>query len=788
VQQFLIQDSSNSDKDLYFSGTQSLEDQQAIVLPSVDYNIVSDEDGEIGQVSLDVNITSLSRNSSQIINGLDNDARTLVGNPIDTAANERFHGIKGQYTRLSANLEWKNSTVTDAGALVTASLGVRGDGIFVDSEHLNTEVNPLTSNESIFRAMPTGALEIRYPLEASDGMASHIFEPIAQLVARPDETHIGRLPNEDAQSMVFDASNLFDFDKFSGYDRVEGGTRANLGFRYSASFEHGGSFDVVAGQSFHLAGKNSYAQRDLVNAGMESGLETARSDYVASMQYDTGGGIIVGASGRFDEKTLDIRRAEIGSQIVSPVGSLNASYIFTDEQPNYAFARERREINASGSLKVAEHWRVFGNASYDLKNGSMVSDGIGLAYDDECYWQLWIFLQAATDRESVVDHILARPMVQTACIQFRQQQMKYKTDMQMHLRTFVACVLILVTASGCTTSSTTALKSAKDQESKQAQLQNNGGGEGVPATEQQNADKQELAKVIRKPGTVSKKGTHIRVLVNNSPITNYDISKRAAFLKLRRIGGNRTKKAEAEMIEQSLKLQEARKRNTIASQKEVNAAFARFAKSNRATPTQMARELGKFGVGIKHFKGFIRTQMSWQRTVAGKFRADTQQVSQQDAIFELKKSGSAKPETTEYTIKQIVFVVPADRRKKILNARRKEANGFRQRFTSCDKAVELAKELRDVAVIDRGRVLEPELPDNWRELVLSTEPGKTTRPLVTPKGVELMAVCSKKTVSDDRTAQLLSQSKEYKSFNKKGNVVSDDYLKELRKNAVIIYR
>ncbi len=28
---------------------------------------------------------------------------------------------------------------------------------------------------------------------------------------------------------------------------------------------------------------------------------------------------------------------------------------------------------------------MFGKASYDLKNGSMISDSIGLAYDDECY-------------------------------------------------------------------------------------------------------------------------------------------------------------------------------------------------------------------------------------------------------------------------------------------------------------------------------------------------------------------------------------------------------------------
>ena len=39
-----------------------------------------------------------------------------------------------------------------------------------------------------------------------------------------EEARIGKLPNEDAQSFVFDDSALFDWDKFSGYDRIETGT------------------------------------------------------------------------------------------------------------------------------------------------------------------------------------------------------------------------------------------------------------------------------------------------------------------------------------------------------------------------------------------------------------------------------------------------------------------------------------------------------------------------------------------------------------------------------------
>ena len=335
---------------------------------------------------------------------------------------------------------------------------------------------------------------------------------------------------------------------------------------------------------------------------------------------------------------------------------------------------------------------------------------------------------------------------------------------------FLLLIALSLGASACT--STTAVKSAATQEAKKQ-----------AAEEQQKA-----VKVGRQHRSVSKKGTHIRVLVNNTPITNYDVNRRVAFLKLRKIGGNRTKKAEEEMVEQALKIQEATRRRTLASPAQVNEAFAGFAKRNRASPSKMASELNRMGVGAAHFKGFIRTQMSWQRTVTGKFRNETGRVSQQKAIFDLKKSGSDKPETTEYIIKQIVFVVPAARRKSILSSRRKQANSFRQRFTTCDEAIQLVKELRDVSIIDRGRVLEPELPPEWKDLVIATSAGKTTKPLVTKRGVELMAVCSKRSISDDRTAQIVGQSKEFANFGKKGSKVSDDYLAQLRKSATIIYR
>ncbi len=117
---------------------------------------------------------------------------------------------------------------------------------------------------------------------------------------------------------------------------------------------------------------------------MESGLETDKSDYVASLDLNSGTGLSLALSGRFDEKTTELRRGEVGARYVDPEFALSTSYIFIDEQPNYGFARDRHEVRTSGSVKLNEYFRLFGNVAYDIENSEMFTRGVGIAYDDSC--------------------------------------------------------------------------------------------------------------------------------------------------------------------------------------------------------------------------------------------------------------------------------------------------------------------------------------------------------------------------------------------------------------------
>ena len=57
--------------------------------------------------------------------------------------------------------------------------------------------------------MPAVGAEWSWPVLVIAGNTSHVIEPIVQVVGRPDEPYAGELPNDDAQSLVFDDSILF---------------------------------------------------------------------------------------------------------------------------------------------------------------------------------------------------------------------------------------------------------------------------------------------------------------------------------------------------------------------------------------------------------------------------------------------------------------------------------------------------------------------------------------------------------------------------------------------------
>lgn len=273
-------------------------------------------------------------------------------------------------------------------------------------------------------------------------------------------------------------------------------------------------------------------------------------------------------------------------------------------------------------------------------------------------------------------------------------------------------------------------------------------------------------------------------IVDNTPVTSGDVARRAAFLRLQRAKGNLKAMAREQMIDDTLKRAEILRVRMSVSMNEVDAAYARFAASNKLSPQQLAQILDRAGVGAEHFKQYIAIQMSWPRAVNARYGGGNTKTFME----RVKENGGKKPVTTEYFLKQIIFVVPEKRRNAILGKRKQEAEASRAKFPGCDAAKTFAATMHDVSVRDLGRVLAPEMPEDWKPLVEKAN-GATTGTRVTERGVEYLAICNKREVNDDYAGEIVFRAEDMsKNKGEADDANSKKYIAELRKKATITER
>jgi LPS-assembly protein len=378
---------------MYFYGFSSQDSQRQIpvIHPVMDYYYVAKNPFLGGEVSLRSNLTSLSRetaffdpiNLNASTNGLCSIASADPA--VKTINNCLLRGVPGTYTRFSTEASWRRTVVDSYGQMWTPFASARVDFANVEVQNEPGVSNFIKTGETdVARVMPTVGLEYRYPFISVQSWGTQTIEPIAQIIARPNETSIGRLPNEDSQSLIFDASNLFAVNKYAGYDRVEGGGRLNAGINYTAQFNRGGFVNVMVGQSYSLFGQNSFALGGTTNTGIQSGLDTNRSDYVARVAYQPNSTFTLTSRFRINEDDYTLQRSEFEAQANFDRWSTSVIYGNYAAQPALGFLERREGVVGSAKFKVNPNWLVLGAVRYDLRAEQLTETQIGLGYIDDC--------------------------------------------------------------------------------------------------------------------------------------------------------------------------------------------------------------------------------------------------------------------------------------------------------------------------------------------------------------------------------------------------------------------
>jgi LPS-assembly protein len=286
-----------------------------------------------------------------------------------TPFTEVDHGTS--QSRAMAEFSWKSEYIGGMGQVFTPFSNLRGD-IYM-TNNLPDGVGGLHDEEFTTRVMPSAGFDLRMPFIGDHEYGQGIFSPVFQFIAATDEKSEGAIGNEDSITLNFDHTSLFLADRFTGYDR---GVRANLGLTYSFLGTNGGLFKASLGESFHLAGENSFADG--------SGLEGSSSDLVGAFLFQPWDNVSLSYEVRAEEDLSAINRQEAMLSLTFDRFTLNAGYLNINAEPAYGRPLDEQWAEFDARVGLSEGWYLFGGARYDIENSNLISRTAGIEFDCDC--------------------------------------------------------------------------------------------------------------------------------------------------------------------------------------------------------------------------------------------------------------------------------------------------------------------------------------------------------------------------------------------------------------------
>ncbi|MEH2541941.1 MULTISPECIES: SurA N-terminal domain-containing protein [unclassified Bradyrhizobium] len=277
----------------------------------------------------------------------------------------------------------------------------------------------------------------------------------------------------------------------------------------------------------------------------------------------------------------------------------------------------------------------------------------------------------------------------------------------------------------------------------------------------------------------------VAVMVNGEPITTLDIEQRTKLNFLTTRKQMPRKEVIEELIDEKVKIKEAKRFGVDPSASDIDQAFAGMSQRMRISPEQLTKSLESQGVRPETLKARLKAEMVWGSLVRGRFK-ESLQVGEKDVADAAQQSGEAtQADAFEYRLQPIVLIVPRGSAQSAIDLRRKEAESLRERVQSCEQANSYFKSMQNAAI--RGIVTKTsaDIPGPLRELLDKTPIGRLTPPEITKQGVEMVALCDRKPTKIDTPKKREIREKMY---TQKYEAKSKAYLADIRKAAMIEYR
>jgi peptidyl-prolyl cis-trans isomerase SurA len=242
--------------------------------------------------------------------------------------------------------------------------------------------------------------------------------------------------------------------------------------------------------------------------------------------------------------------------------------------------------------------------------------------------------------------------------------------------------------------------------------------------------------------------------------------------------------ARDELIDERIKLQEAKKAGVEVSDAEVKRFLTDLAGRNKLSYEQFVQHLKGAGVDIATVGERFRAQRAWRDVVMRKFGAQVT-VTHRDvdrALTSTKADGGE--DAVELQISKIALGL-SSLDQVALTRRYAEATSLRRKFAGCRSMGELAKAVTGARFEDSKFVKPSAVPEPTRSMLLSAKDGEMLPPATTPDGVELYAVCGRRSVAVNDAQR--SKAQEELQFQQL-DLLAQRHMRNLKQDAIIEHR
>lgn len=248
-----------------------------------------------------------------------------------------------------------------------------------------------------------------------------------------------------------------------------------------------------------------------------------------------------------------------------------------------------------------------------------------------------------------------------------------------------------------------------------------------------------LALAMVASASIPARAQNVIATVNTVPITSLDVAQRTRIAQLtegRRID---QRGALQELIDDKVKLIEARRLGYRITEDGVEAEYSRMARSGGRDIATFEAALQQAGVQPASLRDKIRADLAWQVLLRDQARKGSQ-VSNEDLEKAIDEEVKKQKPIVDYFLRTVVFVVP---RGTSPAARESAANAARGRFSGCETGFDELRTLPEVAIRPAQLRSSEQLNEALVSMLDKTPVGKLSPPFRTDQGIEMVAVCER---------------------------------------------